>query len=138
MSDIDSVLKETRVFPPPPDFARQSHLGSLDAYRALYARSLADPDGFWAEQADRLTWSRRWDHVLEWNPPFAKWFTGGTLNVSENCLDRHVATWRRNKAALVWEGEPGEVRTLTYQQLLLEVSKFANVLKSLGIQKGET
>jgi acetyl-CoA synthetase len=135
--DILSVLKETRVFPPPPEFSRAAHIKSLDEYRALYRRSIEDPEGFWAEQAETLKWSRKWDKVLEWKAPFAKWFLGGTLNLSENCLDRHVASWRRNKAALIWEGEPGDVRTLTYQQLLLEVCRFANVLKGLGVQKGD-
>ncbi|HEX6739260.1 MAG TPA: AMP-binding protein, partial [Vicinamibacteria bacterium] len=135
--DILSVLKETRVFPPPPEFAQQAHIKSLDEYRALYRRSVDDPEGFWAEQAGALQWSRRWDKVLEWKAPFAKWFLGGTLNISENCLDRHVATWRRNKAAIIWEGEPGDVRTLTYQQLLSEVERFAHVLKGLGVEKGD-
>jgi acetyl-CoA synthetase len=137
MSDIDSVLKESRVFPPPPAFAANAHLGSLDAYRAMYQRSLGDPEGFWAEQADTLQWFRKWDRVLEWKAPFARWFDGGTLNVSVNCLDRHVATWRRNKAALIWEGEPGDVRTLTYQQLLGEVCRCANALKAMGVGKGD-
>jgi acetyl-CoA synthetase len=135
--DIESVLKEGRLFPPPEEFARAAHITSLDDYRALYQRSVADPDAFWAEQAETLLWRKKWDRVLEWTPPFAKWFVGGQLNLSENCLDRHVATWRRNKAAIVWEGEPGEIRTLTYQQLLGEVCRFANVLKGLGVQKGD-
>ena len=137
MSDIDSILQESRVFPPPPEFARAAHLGSLEAYRTLYARSLADPEAFWAEQAEGLAWIRKWDRVLDWQPPFARWFDGGLLNLSVNCLDRHVATWRRNKAAIIWEGEPGEVRTLTYQQLLQEVCRCANALKALGVQKGD-
>ena len=137
MSDIDSILKESRVFPPPPDFAAQAHVGSLDAYRAMYQRSIGDPEGFWAEQAETLEWFRKWDRVLEWKAPFARWFDGGTLNLSVNCLDRHVATWRRNKAALIWEGEPGEVRTLTYQQLLREVCRCANALKAMGVAKGD-
>jgi acetyl-CoA synthetase len=137
MSDIDSVLQESRVFPPPPDFARAAHLGSLEAYRTLHARSLADPEAFWAEQAGALAWIRKWDRVLDWQPPFARWFDGGLLNLSANCLDRHVATWRRNKAAIIWEGEPGEVRTLTYQQLLQEVCRCANALKALGVGKGD-
>jgi acetyl-CoA synthetase len=137
MSDIDSVLQESRVFPPPPEFAREAHIGSLEAYRTLHARSLADPEAFWAEQAGALAWIRKWDRVLDWQPPFARWFDGGLLNLSANCLDRHVATWRRNKAAIVWEGEPGEVRTLTYQQLLQEVCRCANALKALGVGKGD-
>jgi acetyl-CoA synthetase len=137
MSDIDSVLQENRVFPPPPDFAREAHLGSLEAYRTLYARSLSDPEAFWAEQAGALVWIRKWDRVLDWQAPFARWFDGGLLNLSANCLDRHVATWRRNKAAIIWEGEPGEVRTLTYQQLLQEVCRCANALKAMGVGKGD-
>jgi acetyl-CoA synthetase len=137
MSDIDSILQESRVFPPPPEFARAAHLGSLEAYRNLHARSLADPEAFWAEQAGSLSWIRKWDRVLDWQPPFARWFDGGLLNLSVNCLDRHVATWRRNKAAIIWEGEPGEVRTLTYLQLLQEVCRCANALKALGVGKGD-
>ncbi|MET0556265.1 MAG: acetate--CoA ligase [Vicinamibacteria bacterium] len=137
MSDIDSILQESRVFPPPPEFARAAHLGSLEAYRTLHERSLADPEAFWAEQAGSLAWTRKWDRVLDWQPPFARWFDGGLLNLSVNCLDRHVATWRRNKAAIIWEGEPGEVRTLTYLQLLQEVCRCANALKALGVQKGD-
>ena len=135
--DIESILREGRVFPPPPEFARAAHVGSLDAYQAMYERSVSDPEAFWAEQAETLLWRKKWDRVLDWQPPFAKWFVGGQLNLSENCLDRHVQTWRRNKAALVWEGEPGDVRTLTYQQLLGEVCRFANVLKALGVRKGD-
>ncbi|HUG53900.1 MAG TPA: acetate--CoA ligase [Vicinamibacteria bacterium] len=137
MADIESVLHESRVFPPPESFAKSAHIPSLGEYRALYDQSLRDPEGFWAQQAETLRWSRKWDRVLEWNAPWAKWFVGGTLNISENCLDRHVSTWRKNKAALIWEGEPGETRTLTYQELLREVQRFANVLKALGVQKGD-
>jgi len=135
--DIESTLKEVRVFPPPEAFAQAAHVKSLGEYRGLYEASLRDPEGFWAQQAETLRWSRKWDRVLEWNPPFAKWFSGGTLNISENCLDRHVSTWRKNKAAIIWEGEPGETRTLTYQELLREVGRFANVLKALGVHKGD-
>jgi acetyl-CoA synthetase len=137
VSDILSVLKEQRVFQPPEGFRQAAHVKSLDEYRALYRRSLEDPDAFWAEQAGALVWSRPWDRVLEWKAPFAKWFVGGQLNISENCLDRHVATWRRNKAAILWEGEPGETRTVTYHELLREVCRFANVLKGLGVQPGD-
>ena len=135
--DIESTLKEVRVFPPPESFAQAAHIKSLGEYRGLYEASLRDPEGFWAQQAETLRWSKKWDRVLEWNPPFAKWFSGGTLNISENCLDRHVSTWRKNKAAIIWEGEPGETRTLTYQELLREVGRFANVLKALGVHKGD-
>jgi acetyl-CoA synthetase len=135
--DILSILKETRVFPPPPEFQRQAQVKSLDEYRALYRRSVEDPEGFWGEQAQQLQWSRKWDRVLEWNPPHAKWFVGGALNLSENCLDRHVAAGLKDQRALVWEGEPGDTRTLSYGELLGEVCKFANVLKGLGLKPGD-
>ncbi len=137
MTDIESVLKETRVFEPPQAFRAAAHVKSLAEYEALYERSVADPEGFWAEQAATLAWSRKWDTVLEWKAPFAKWFVGGTLNLSENCLDRHLSTARRNKAAIVWEGEPGDTRVLTYHELHREVCRFANALKGLGVQKGD-
>ncbi|HTG16530.1 MAG TPA: AMP-binding protein, partial [Blastocatellia bacterium] len=137
-SNIDSVLKETRVFEPSPEFSRQAHIKSLEDYERIYAEAEANPEKFWARIASELHWFRKWDKVLEWELPWAKWFVGGQTNISYNCLDRHVATWRRNKAAIIWEGEPGEVRTLTYQQLLSEVSKLANVLKQLGVGKGDT
>jgi acetyl-CoA synthetase len=137
VDDIETSLHESRVFPPPESFAQAAHISSLGEYRRMYDRSLKDPEGFWAEQAGTLTWSRKWTQVLEWKPPFGKWFLGGTLNISENCLDRHVAGPRRTKKALVWEGEPGEVRTLTYEELLADVCRFANALKTLGIEKGD-
>jgi acetyl-CoA synthetase len=137
VADIETSLHESRVFPPPEPFAQAGHIKSLGEYRGLYEASLRDPEGFWARQAESLRWSKKWDRVLEWKAPFAKWFTGGTLNLSENCLDRHVSTWRKNKAAIIWEGEPGETRTLTYQELLREVGRFANVLKALGARKGD-
>jgi acetyl-CoA synthetase len=134
---IESVLSESRLFPPPADFASQAEVGSFEEYEKLYARAEADPENFWAEQADALHWFKRWDKVLEWNEPFAKWFVGGKLNVSYNCLDRHLSTWRKNKAAIIWEGETGEIKTITYLQLHQEVSRFANVLKSLGVNTGD-
>ncbi len=137
MSEIHSFLKEARLFPPPPAFSDQAHVKSLEEYREIYARSIKDPEGFWAEQAETLTWQEKWHTVLDWKVPFAKWFVGGKLNLSENCLDRHASTWRKNKAAIIWEGEPGEVRVVTYGELLREVCKFANVLKSLGVSKGD-
>ncbi len=100
-------------------------------------RGLKDPEGFWADHASELEWSRPWERVLEWNPPFAKWFTGGRINVSANCLDRHITTWRKNKAAIIWEGEPGDTRVLTYQDLHREVCKFSNVLKAKGVRAGD-
>ncbi|MEY3284915.1 MAG: hypothetical protein RIR86_2928, partial [Acidobacteriota bacterium] len=136
-STIKSVLNETRIFPPPPEFQAQAQIRSMDEYHRLCAEAEADPEGWWGRQAERLHWFRKWDKVLEWDLPFAKWFVGGTTNVAYNCLDRHLTTWRRNKAAIIWEGEPGEVRTLTYQQLHDEVCRFANVLKKMGVQKGD-
>ncbi len=135
--DIESVLKEGRVFPPPAGFSEVAHLGSMDEYRRMYARSIEDPDGFFGEVATSLHWFELWSKVLEWNPPFAKWFVGGKTNLSYNCLDRHLTTWRRNKAAIIWEGEPGDVRTLTYGQLHAEVSRFTNALSGLGLETGD-
>ncbi|HEY2865924.1 MAG TPA: acetate--CoA ligase [Pyrinomonadaceae bacterium] len=134
---IETILNESRLFPPPADFAAQAEVSSFEQYEKLYARAEADPESFWGEQADALHWFKRWDKVLEWNLPFAKWFVGGKLNVAYNCLDRHLTTWRKNKAAIIWEGEPGEIKTITYLQLHQEVCRFANVLKSLGVQTGD-
>jgi acetyl-CoA synthetase len=125
--------QQERTFPPPPDFARQANFNDPE----IYARAERDFEGYWADWAKKLEWSRPWDKVLEWNPPHAQWFVGGQLNVSVNCVDRHLRGPRRDKRAIVWEGEPGDQRTLTYAQLSEEVNKFANVLKSLGIQKGD-
>src|SRR5947209_7848307 len=130
---IEALLEENRVFPPPEAFRRQANVASEE----VYERARRDPEGFWAERAGELRWMRKWDRVLEWNPPFAKWFVGGQLNVSDNCLDRFLGTPVQNKAALIWEGEPGDERTLTYHDLHREVCKFANVLKSLGVKKGD-
>jgi acetyl-CoA synthetase len=137
-SNIDSILKETRVFEPPEDFSERAHIKSLDEYEQIYGEAEENPEKFWAGIAGDLHWFRRWDKVLEWDYPWAKWFVGGQMNISYNCLDRHVLTWRKNKAAFIWEGEPGEVRTITYNQLFIEVKKFANVLASLGVAKGDT
>jgi acetyl-CoA synthetase len=135
---IESVLQEQRKFSPPSEFSAQAHVGSMEQYREMCADAEKDPEAFWARIADEhLDWFRKWDKVLEWDVPFAKWFVGGQLNVSHNCIDRHLTTWRKNKAALIWEGEPGDQRVLTYQQLHREVCKAANVLKSLGVQKGD-
>jgi acetyl-CoA synthetase len=134
---IDTILKEERVFEPSDEFRSKAHVKSLAEYQKLYKDAEENPEKFWAEIAKELDWFKPWDEVLEWNLPFAKWFVGGQLNLSYNCLDRHAAGWRKNKAAILWEGEPGDARALTYQQLLHDVSKCANVLKSLGVKKGD-
>ena len=135
--NIDSILQETRIFPAPAEFSKQAHIKSAAEYERIYKEAAADPEKFWAGIAKELHWFKPWTKVLEWDAPWAKWFVGGEINLSYNCLDRHVQTWRKNKAALIWEGEPGDSRTLTYQQLLTEVQKFANVLKGLGVKKGD-
>ena len=134
MSEIAALLDETRTFAPSDEFRRDAQLTT----RAPWDAAAADPDAWWAEQARTLLdWHTPWSHVLDWQPPRVRWFVGGTLNVAENCLDRHVRTWRRNKAAFIWEGENGDRRTLTYWDLYVEVSKFANVLKQLGVRRGD-
>jgi acetyl-CoA synthetase len=130
---IDSLLEESRQFPPAEAFRKAAHAGS----DGLYAEAAADPEAWWAKWAGELSWYRKWDRVLEWKAPHAKWFTGGQLNASVNCLDRHLASPRRNKAALIWEGEPGDRRTLTYHELHREVCQFGNVLRGLGVQRGD-
>ncbi len=134
---LDTVMQETRVFPPHPDFVKQAQIGSLAAYEQLWQEAAGDVEKFWNTYAQELHWFRPYGKVLEWNEPDAKWFVGGQTNASYNCLDAHLSTWRKNKAALLWEGEPGDTRTLTYQQLHREVCKFANVLKGLGIERGD-
>src|SRR5262245_11520345 len=135
---IDTVMQEDRVFPPPADFAARAVIGSMKGYEELYERAKADPEKFWGELArQELHWFRPFDKVLEWNEPFAKWFVGGQTNASYNCLDVHLAMRRRDKTAILWEGEPGDKRKLTYQQLHAEVCKFANALKGLGLKKGD-
>ena len=135
--NIESHLVEKRVFKPAPDFSSKARIKSLAQYRRMYRESIRQPAEFWMREAKELVWRAPWKKVLEWKPPFAKWFVGGKLNVSENCLDRHLAGPRRNKAAIIWEGEPGDKRTLTYQQLHREVCHFANVLKRNKIKKGD-
>jgi acetyl-CoA synthetase len=135
--DIESVLKEERVFEPPKEFSAKAHIKSFQDYEKLYKQAQDDPDGFWAGMARELDWFKPWEKVLEWNPPFAKWFVGGRTNIAHNCLDRHLTTARKNKAAIIWEGEPGDERILTYQALYREVCKFANVLKNIGVKAGD-
>jgi acetyl-CoA synthetase len=134
---ITSVLKEARLFPPPPAFAAAARIRSVAAYEQLWQRAKDDPEGFWGEQAASLHWDKRPDKVLVWNEPHVQWFAGGKLNVSANCIDRHLAGPLRNKAAIIWEGEPGDSRVLTYQMLHREVCKFANVLKSQCVVAGD-
>ncbi len=135
---ITSVLTETRVFPPDPGFAESAHVKSLAEYQVIWDRAKNDPEGFWAEQAKAIDWFTPFDKVLDWsNAPFAKWFTGGTVNASYNCVDRHCEGARKNKAAIIFEGEPGDRRVLRYQDLQREVAQFANVLKQLGVKKGD-
>ncbi|MFW6067458.1 MAG: acetate--CoA ligase [Myxococcota bacterium] len=134
---IESVSRESRTFEPPANFARHARIGSREEFDALYRRSMEDPEGFWSEQAEELHWFEEPKTILDWQPPHARWFDGGTTNLAHNCLDRQVALGRANKAAIVWEGEPGEVRTLTYRQLRHEVGKAANALAKLGVKKGD-
>ena len=129
---LATLLSEQRRFPPPPAFARQAN-----AKAAVYEAAARDREGFWEAQARELEWIRPWDRVLDWTPPHAKWFVGGQLNVAENCLDRHLAGPLRNKAAIIWEGEPGDRRVLTYWDLAREVRRAANALKGLGVRKGD-
>jgi len=134
---IVNVMKETRLFPPPPEFSAKARIKTMEQYREMWERAKNDPEGFWGEYAQELFWFKPYEKVLEWNEPFATWFKNGQTNISYNCLDVHLNTWRRNKVAYIWEGEPGDVRVLTYEMLHREVCKFANVLKSMGIQKGD-
>ena len=137
-STIESVLQEERLFQPPAEFSQTAQIKSLEEYQRLYEQAKAEPEKFWAKLAEKeLHWFQTWDKVLDWQPPFAKWFIGGKLNISYNCLDRHLTTERRDKIALIWEGEPGDSRTFTYSQLHREVCQMANVLKQLGVQKGD-
>ena len=136
---IESILQEKRLFSPSAEFSQNAHIKSAEDYQRLYDKAQANPEAFWAELAENeLDWFQKWDTVLDWQPPFAKWFVNGKINISHNCLDRHLTTANKNKAAIVWEGEPGDSRTITYAQLHREVSQFANALKQLGVKKGDT
>src|SRR5260221_6791368 len=137
-TNIESLQHEDRVFPPPADFAARAHIKSIAELEALRADATADPERFWGRLAESaLHWFKKRDTILKWEPPHAEWFGRRKINIYDNCLDRHLGTWRRNKAALIWEGEPGDTRTLTYQQLHTEVCRFANVLKLVGVVKGD-
>ena len=136
-TNMESLLRENRVFPPPAEFAAKALIKSLPEYEALYKRSIEDPEGFWAEMAREIDWFTPWTKVTEGGMGSAKWFVGGKLNLSHNCVDRHAKGARKDKVALLWEGEPGEVRKLTYGELHAQVQRFANVLKGLGVKKGD-
>jgi acetyl-CoA synthetase len=136
-ANMHSLLRENRVFPPPAEFADRAQLGSQNQYEAMYRRSLDEPDAFWREAAANLEWFTPFKTVLEGKMGSATWFNGGKLNLCHNCVDRHATGSNAARAALIWEGEPGEVRTLTYAQLHEQVQRFANVLRSLGIRKGD-
>ena len=130
---IENLFREGRSFPPPPEFAAQANF----ADPGISVRADAHWEAFWEEQARELHWTKPWDVTLDWNPPFARWFVGGQLNVSDNCLDRHVMAGHGDQVAFHWEGEPGDKRTITYEELLLEVSRFANALRAKGVGKGD-
>jgi acetyl-CoA synthetase len=135
---IDNVLQENRHFPPPRDFQARARLSTEEAYQRMYRESIDDPEGFWGRIAREIPWIRPFDRVLDWSAaPFAQWFVGGRLNVSAVCLDQHAYGRRADQRALVWEGEPGDQRTLTYAELHVEVARFANVLKARGVKKGD-
>lgn len=134
--DIESVLREQRIFHPPAEFSVQANLSRAE-YEARLRQAQQDLEGFWSDVANELDWFARWEKVLEWKPPFAKWFVGAKTNLAHNCIDRHLKTWRRNKAAIIWEGEPGETRVLTYHDLHREVCRFANMLRFLGVGRGD-
>ncbi len=133
-SSIDSVLVENRSFPPPAAVSASSYVKTMADYERMAARAAEDPDGFWSEIAGTLEWKQKWSRVLDWKLPDAKWFVGGTLNASVSCLDRHAHGARKNKAAILWEGEPGDTRVITYGQLHREVCKAANALTALGVK----
>ena len=142
---IESTLQEARVFPPPAEFSKAAHVKSMDEYRALYRESIDQPEKFWAGMAESLHWFKKWDKVLDWKPPYAKWFVGGKLNASYNCLDAQIAAGRGEKTAILWEGEletgatgsGGFVQRISFNQLKDQVCQLANALKNLGVKKGD-
>ena len=130
---IETLFLEQRRFPPPPEFAAQANVNDPQ----IYEQAAADPQSYWAGEAAKLDWYRPWDTVLEWDPPFAKWFNGGQLNVAVNCLDRHVNAGGGDKVAYYWEGEPGDRKVITYYDLYVEVNRAANALQELGVRRGD-
>ena len=133
MTDIDVLLQENRKFPPSEEFRHSALISSP----SIYDEATRDPEGYWAKKASELQWMRKWDKVLDWEPPHAKWFIGGKLNASVNCLDRHLNGPRRDARAIIWEGEPGDERTVTYAELHREVVRLGSALRSLGVGKGD-
>jgi len=138
-TSITSMMAEGKAINPPPELSRQAYIKSMAEYKKIYQQSIADPDAFWGKMAEQLDWFKKWDKVSvsDFKEGKHEWFVGGKLNVSYNCLDRHLNTWRKNKAALIWEGDIGDSQTLTYQELYYQVCKFANVLKKHGVKKGD-
>ena len=137
-NEIESVLSEDRRFPPAADFTAQANVPGEEAYQEMYRRSIEDPEGFWGEVGQQIPWMEPFQEVRDWsNPPFARWFVGGKLNASAVCLDQHADGERRDKVAILWEGEPGDTRSITYGELRDEVARFANVLKARGLRKGD-
>ena len=136
---ITSMMEENRVFKPSKEISKNAYIKSMAEYKKIYQKSIKDPEAFWAEVAEQIDWDKKWDKVLveDFKEGKHEWFVGGKLNVTYNCVDRHLKTWRKNKAALIWEGDIGDSRSLTYQQLYREVCKFANVMKKFGIKKGD-
>src|SRR5437868_11704176 len=131
-------MSTSNVYPPSAEFVSRANVQGMEGYRELYRRAAEKPEEFWGELAEKeLFWFRKWSHTFEWNPPFAEWFVGGKTNVSYNCLDRHLATHRTNKVAILWEGEPGDQRQISYQELHRLVCRFANVLKGRGLKAGD-
>jgi len=135
--NIESHLVENRVFKPSAEFSKKARVKNMAEYKKLHAESVKSPDKFWGREAKELLWLKKWTKVLDWKLPYAKWFVGAKLNAAQNCLDRHLETPRANKAAIIWEGEPGDKKVITYRQLHREVCKFANVLKRNGVKKGD-
>ena len=131
--EIDVLLTEDRRFEPPKDFQDKAEVTD----DSPYTLAAQDREAYWAEWADKLHWFKKWETVLEWDPPFARWFVGGKLNVSFNCLDRHLEDGQADKTALIWEGEPGDKRVFSYRELHREVARFASALKGLGVAKGD-
>src|SRR5436190_3172964 len=131
-------MADVNVYPPSAEFVQQANVKGMEGYRALCEKAAEKPEEFWGELAEQeLHWFQKWTHVFEWNPPFAKWFAGGKINASYNCVDRHLTTERKNKVAILWEGEPGDQRMISYQELHRLVSRFANVLKARGLKTGD-